>query len=515
MNNKTAFVLGGGGYLGGYQAGMLRALFERGIAPDLVIGTSIGSIQGAMIAKDPTPSVLTSLDRMWDDVATMGVMKVRLGGLLSNAIRLNPAMATQDVLRTLLIRYLGEDTRIEDLPVPYQAAAASIERATVRYFDSGPLLPALLASAAVPGLWPPVQIGDEHYVDGGVVETVPVTRAIAYGATTIYVLRLRQREPALSAPRWPWQLGQVVYEVARRHRLGQVIHTRPPGVVVHLIPTGEEFLEPPDNGVHTSLREQRDTIKRRIEQGYRSACDYLDAAPGTRKSATIHAKSRGTGFAHVPRPGSPAIAARIRHHFRQFDLDHDGRISEQEFTATADRICAAFGHAGEGQRTTRLHATYQGYWAALCQAAETDPAGSLDQDAFQRGLAALAGDGTGYDANLLPVVEAVIATADRDGDGVLNPAEISTLLAALGVTPAEAHLVALRLDTNGDGVISIDEFDEAFRDYFTSDEPDCVGSLLFGTTEPQETESQETEPQETEPQVTGPRATEEPSLVTG
>ncbi|MEU8622551.1 patatin-like phospholipase family protein [Streptomyces sp. NPDC048623] len=121
------------------------------------------------------------------------------------------------------------------LHVPaYQACAASIERATARYFDSGPLIPAVMASCAVPGLWPPMVIGKEHYVDGGVVETVPVSRAVSYGATTVYVLRLRQREPRLAPPRWPWQLGSAVYEVSRRYHLGQVLNHRPDGVVMHI-----------------------------------------------------------------------------------------------------------------------------------------------------------------------------------------------------------------------------------------------------------------------------------------
>ena len=234
----TAFVLGGGGMFGGYQVGMLRALLECGVVPDFVVGCSMGAVQGAILAADPGPGAIETLTSFWYDALTEQVTAVPVLGLLGNLLRLRPALASQDDLREVLERHVGAATRIEDLAVPFQAAAASIERSTARYFDYGPLVPALLASTCEPGLWPPVRLGDEHYIDGGVVETVPLTRAVAYGAKDIYVLRLRQRELPLTAPRRPWQIGQTVFELSRRHRLGQAVNLRPEGVTVHLLPTG-------------------------------------------------------------------------------------------------------------------------------------------------------------------------------------------------------------------------------------------------------------------------------------
>ncbi len=95
-----------------------------------------------------------------------------------------------------------------DLQLPFHCVAASIERASARWFTSGPLVPAVLASCAVPGLLPPVEIDGEHYFDGGLVDSIPVGRAVALGARTVYVLHVGRIERPLAPPdgpgRWGW-----------------------------------------------------------------------------------------------------------------------------------------------------------------------------------------------------------------------------------------------------------------------------------------------------------------------
>ncbi|MGD0066830.1 MAG: patatin-like phospholipase family protein [Streptosporangiaceae bacterium] len=491
----VAFVLGGGGVLGGYQVGMLRALFERGIKPDFVVGTSVGSFLGAMLAANPTPSVCDEMAEMWVEFHRRKVMKISPRSLLSSAARLRPTFGSSDALRGLLADLLGAETRIEDLAVPYQCAAASIERATVRYFDSGPLIPAIMASSAVPGLWPPVRIGDEHYVDGGVVESVPMTRAVHWGARTVYVLRMRQLEAPLAPARHPWQLAGVVFELSRRHRMGHMLNSRPEGVTVHILPSGEESMNPPDHGSRTSTREELAMIKRRIEHSYQTASQFLDAEAGkarfTGKSAnpvvSAHAAARTAAAAAAeharhasPRqPLSPFVLEKLAAHFHVYDQDGSGTVTAAEYTAAADRIAAAFqGTARAG--TSPLHDAYAACWARMCQAAGADTDSGLDQGAFTESLSQLAADPAAYGANLLPVVEAILDAADEDGDAILSPAEVQRLLRALGAGEGDAAAVARRLDTNDYGVISLDELSEAFRDYFTSDEPGCVGNQIFG-----------------------------------
>lgn len=478
----TAFVLGGGGMLGGYQVGMLRALLEHHITPDLIIGTSVGSIQGAILAADPTPAVVQALTSFWQDALTHKVMGVPVRALLANLVRLRPALATQDALREVLIRHIGAHTRIEDLAVPFQCVAASIERSTARYFDYGPVVPALLASSCIPGLWRPLRIGAEHYIDGGVVETVPLTRAVSFGASEIYVLRLRQRELALTPPRLPWQLGQTVFEVSRRHRLGQVINMRPAGVTVHLLPTGEDLLEPPDTGLHTTLAQQLEVFARRVRAGYESTVAYLEATE-ERKTATIRSRTltrRSRRVRDASASASPLVRAKLTRFFDLFDLDGDQRVTDREYARAADRICAAFGVAPESGTGARVHGAFTDFWAGLCREAGVADGGELDRDRYVAALARLTTDTAGYERNVLPAIAAILAAADQDRDAVLNVDELRALLTALRVDTADIHAVSLRLDTNNDGVLSLDELDEAFCDYFTSDEPGAPGNLLFG-----------------------------------
>ncbi|WP_405015832.1 patatin-like phospholipase family protein [Kitasatospora sp. NBC_00070] len=277
----TAFVLGGGGGLGGFQAGMLRALFERGIKPDLIVGTSIGSLQGAIVAANPTLSSCIQLDEFWEDFVTMRVMRPRLRGFLSNARHVRAGLTTNDPVVGLITRHFGAGTRFEDLQVPFQCAATSIEDACVRYFERGPLQPALLASTTVPGLWPPVRIEGRHYLDGGLVDSLPVGRATSLGATTVYVLQLRQTDTALTVPTMPWQLVQVAFEASRRNQvLSELARTRP-GVTVHVLPSGEDGVVRKAAAPWTSVRQELQDIRRRITVGYDSARAYLEATHST------------------------------------------------------------------------------------------------------------------------------------------------------------------------------------------------------------------------------------------
>lgn len=472
---RVAFVLGGGGPLGGYQAGMVRALFERGITPDFVIGTSIGSVQGAMIARNPTLSVCEEMESFWRDFVTSKAMRLNARSIL-NALSMRPAINSNDVVRRVLTRCLGASTRIEDLAVPYQCTAASIERATVRYFDSGPLVPAVMASAAIPGLWPPIRIGDEHYVDGGVAESVPLTRAIAHGATTGYVLRMRQREKRLRPARFPWQLGTTLLELSRRHHLHHALNSRPDGVAVHVLPSGEDLMEPPENGAWTSQREELATIRRRVESGYRAAAKFLDGQENRRPTAP---RRSTPAVSRVRRRLTPFVEGKLRGHFDVYDTDADGVVSDTDFRRTAQRIAGAFGHAEGTAHAEGLKRAFDAYWESLAAAAGGQQ--ELERAPFGKALAGLTSSSAAYTDHLLPVVSAILSVADHDNDGFLNPAETRRLLLALGVSESDSATVARRLDTNGDGVTSLDELGEAFHDYFTSSEPGCVGNLLFGT----------------------------------
>ncbi|MGZ4616533.1 MAG: patatin-like phospholipase family protein, partial [Actinomycetes bacterium] len=175
--------------LGANEVGMLRALLEEGVRPDLVVGTSVGAINGAAVAADPTVSAVVKLTEVWHSVADTDLYSGSALRRVRHLARTRTHVHPNEPLRSLLREQFG-DTLIEDLPVPFQCVAASIERAAEHWFETGPLVDAVLASAAVPGVLPPVRIGDEHFLDGGLVNSIPVGRAVALGATTIFVLQV-------------------------------------------------------------------------------------------------------------------------------------------------------------------------------------------------------------------------------------------------------------------------------------------------------------------------------------
>ena len=249
---------------------MLKALLERGIQPDLVIGTSIGAVNGAFVAADPQPATAARLEQLWREMTA-----VFSGSLLRRAgtfARTRTHLHSFGPLRAMLREALPVE-RIEDLPVPFQCVAASIERAAEHWFTEGPLADAVLASCAVPGLLPPVRIGDEHFLDGGLVHSIPVGRAVALGASTVYVLQVGRVEQPLKPPRLPWQVGLVAFEIARRHRYASDMASIPPDVTVHVLPVGED---PPryDSRAALAYRDMS-TVGTRVDRAYEASLAYL------------------------------------------------------------------------------------------------------------------------------------------------------------------------------------------------------------------------------------------------
>jgi NTE family protein len=128
----------------------------------------------------------------------------------------------------------------------------------------------------VPGILPPVKIGDEHFIDGGIVNSIPVGRAVALGAKTIYVLQVGRLERALRPPRWPWEVGLVAFEVARRHRFAHDLRSLPDDVQLHVLPTGGSAA-PAYNDVSGQLRLRRiaRSAQQQIDASYEASLRYL------------------------------------------------------------------------------------------------------------------------------------------------------------------------------------------------------------------------------------------------
>lgn len=263
-SGKVAFVLGGGGVLGAVQVGMLRALLERGIRPDLVVGTSIGAINGAVIAADVDRS-LARLEAAW---SSRGIRTLTTG------MALRPGRAhvlSTRPLAGLLHDALGEARRFEDLEVEFRCCAASVERAAEHWFTTGPLIPAVLASSALPGVFPAMEIDGEHFIDGGVVNSIPIGEAAEAGATEIYVLQVGRVEHALTAPRSQIDNARVAFEISRRHRFARDSANLPARTRLHVLPTGTASSR--ENRIARNLSEA--AVRRRIDTAYGAASAYL------------------------------------------------------------------------------------------------------------------------------------------------------------------------------------------------------------------------------------------------
>jgi NTE family protein len=270
---QVAYVLGGGGLLGAAEVGMLRGLTDAGVVPDVVLGTSIGAINGAVFAAYPGVEAVDRLNRLWTSEATSTVFGAsawqRMGTLARSWTHAHPVEPLRDLLAEQL-----DGLVIEDLPLPFQCVAASIERAAEHWFTEGPVVEALLASSAVPGLLPPARVGGEHFLDGGLVHSIPLGRAVALGARTIYVLQVGRIERPLQVPRRPWEVAAVSFEIARRHRFATELADAPEDVAVHILPTGDP--EPP-RYADTSALKYRDTsrVSERIEMAAAATAEYL------------------------------------------------------------------------------------------------------------------------------------------------------------------------------------------------------------------------------------------------
>jgi NTE family protein len=268
----VAFVLGGGGIHGAAEVGMLQALGERGIRPDLVLGTSVGALNGAMLAAVPDLAV-ERLVGLWTNISMESPFDASLLEQASTFARTRTHLHANHRLRRLLMTHLPV-RNFEELELPFQCVAASIERAGARWFGSGSLIDALLATTAVPGLLPPVEIDGEHHLDGGLVDSIPVDRAIELGAREIYVLHVGRIEQPLTPPTKPWEVGLIAFEIARRHRFVEAMSRVPDHVDVHVLPAGAgdamRYTDP-------SQFRYRDTsrVTERIATAYEASAAYL------------------------------------------------------------------------------------------------------------------------------------------------------------------------------------------------------------------------------------------------
>ena len=185
---RTAFVLSGGASLGALQVGMLRALYERGIVPDLVVGASAGALNAAFVACRPqTVETADELAAVWRNLRREDVFPFGLRALVRGLAGGGDHLVGDRGLREIARRHLRIE-RLEQSLVPLHLVTFDLLSGKELRLSSGPAVEAVLAAAAIPGLLPAVRWGERRLVDGGVVNNTPISHAVELGAERVYVL---------------------------------------------------------------------------------------------------------------------------------------------------------------------------------------------------------------------------------------------------------------------------------------------------------------------------------------
>jgi NTE family protein len=183
---RTAFVLAGGGSFGAIQVGMLHSLVSHGITADMVFGSSVGALNGAYYAGAPTLQGVRELEAIWRSLRRQDIFPVTWRTLLG-FVRRRDFLVTPDGLRKLIDTHLPY-RNLEDAKIPIHVIATDILSAETVVLSKGPACEAILASAAIPAAFAPVQMSDLFLADGAISSNTPVRAAVARGAQRLIIL---------------------------------------------------------------------------------------------------------------------------------------------------------------------------------------------------------------------------------------------------------------------------------------------------------------------------------------
>ena len=183
---RTAFVFAGGGSFGAIHVGMLHSLTDRGIIADMVVGSSVGALNGAYYAGNPTIEGIRRLDAIWRGLRRRDVFPLTWRTILGFLCR-RDFLVTSVGLRQLIDEHLG-DCNLEEAKLPLHIVATNILSGGTVVMSDGPAAPAIMASGAVPAAFAPVHFNDLYLADGAISSNTPVTVAVARGAQRLIVL---------------------------------------------------------------------------------------------------------------------------------------------------------------------------------------------------------------------------------------------------------------------------------------------------------------------------------------
>lgn len=234
ISGKTAFVFTGGGSLGAIQVGMLRALLASGVRADFVVGASVGAINASYFASVPTAEGVANLEKIWTGLRRSDIFPFSLASAIG-LLRHPGNLVDPGRLRRVIEMNLPF-ARLQDTQIPLNIMATNMQGLGVR-LSSGPAVEAILASTAIPGIFPPVEIDGEPLMDGAVAANTPMRLAAELGASRIIILptgyACALKEPPSRS------IGKALHAITLMiawqlmHELEHV----PKDIQVHLVPT--------------------------------------------------------------------------------------------------------------------------------------------------------------------------------------------------------------------------------------------------------------------------------------
>jgi Ca2+-binding EF-hand superfamily protein len=171
---------------------------------------------------------------------------------------------------------------------------------------------------------------------------------------------------------------------------------------------------------------------------------------------------------------------KIDRSFEYIDVDGNGAITRDDLQGLGDRLLAGFGISPAGASGRRVADTFDTLWDTLSGSADLDHDGRITPDEYRSSVIASFIDGDRFEPVFRPAIEAVLAVADTDGDGLIQPQEFDLVHEAFGRSGQDSKAAFAALDLDGDGALGREELLRATRDYYTSADPSAIGNLLFG-----------------------------------
>lgn len=270
-DRPTAWVLGGGAARGAAQLGTIQALLESGAAPPTaVFGTSVGALDGAVIAARPSVEGAQLLRQLWLSGPAREVFHVHSLGAILSGLAGQLGLLSEGPLRALIELFESATgcTDFEDLRIPLRVVATDMLAGAPVVFRTGPLAPALMASSAIPGVFPPVEVGERVCSDGGIVDNAPISVAVHEGHGRILAIGLmaggRLDEPPSS---WSELIARTLQLSLHQRLLSDFQRLRRRARIVVICP-----ITPPRAAWDMSLPH----VQSLIERSYRAARNLLD-----------------------------------------------------------------------------------------------------------------------------------------------------------------------------------------------------------------------------------------------